>query len=1200
MRWAAMMVPIFLVAIQLVTWKVGYAGVRVGEAAVPGPTTAAGARAGAASRPGLQTVDKTLPCKFGSANVTSLVANLDATHHLELSACALQETRLNEWAQIEMRRQMAEHGWQLICGKAQPRQQRKRETSSEWNARHGGVAVMVRDGFPASRGPVDTDTRRRLWESGRWVHVEIAAGEGRQVVHLMSIYGHTGADRAAEPKQKNEAFLKDVFLAAAELGDVPIMIAGDFNVVPERSAMICNAVGTGKWFDVAVEFAKASGITAAPTCHSSTAGTRIDAIIANVPLLAAAQDFSVLNDTGLPTHSPLVLQLDPRQYRQKICRIVRPAAFAVEAWEAIEQDAEEDLALECLLQNEQGWAKAKEDKDVEGMWRAWCKAAESYLHKRSQAGRDAAHKESGRSGRWKNMDPQMRYTAASQGRGDLIGKGGAEDLKQRRLARLARQWEELLRQRRSVLGRGLGQHPQETQLLWQSICKLAKLVVPEARWPLLPSIPDVATGEVVLADLRKKLATHSSAIREQRVENWRRWLQQQWREGGRHRGKVFREVSGRGLVLSSVLARRQDGTTTANINEIHAMLKATWDPVFRRYADTPEPSWGTFSDRFSKHFHHHPMNLDDITADGLRIALSKMRDSQAAGAEGWRVAEVKRLPAPLLKRMAVFLNAVEAAGQWPVGLERAIVSLIPKEEEVSSAEFRPISVMSVIYRLWAAVRLQDVMAWQEAWIHHSQHGARKLHGTADVFWPLALRVEHALLTGKPLYGLSLDYQKCFDSLPQKILLQLSKEMGLHERVLRPLGAMYSSLRRRLLFAGSAGEEFVATNGILQGCPLSLVLLNALLAVWARCLEEEVPEAKTDAYVDDTGATAARPKTLQQVLEITGEFASVTGQTLNLRKSCTYATSTARMRPLRLRGQTLPVVSVAKSVGVRMSVNEAGVQQRKHRLEEAKQIADRLSFAPLPFEARVQLVSGLVLPRGLYECTAAPFPKKDTHKLRNAVLRGILGNKRSRSCAEIVFTLLGPGHRLDPQQAVAYQALVMLQRMLLKRFDLYEVYSEAWVEIFSQRGRSDGPLQVVREAVDLIGASWTSPLVMKLACGTAVDLTEVTAKNGHISFATACATRCAGGRRKEGQTWLASALVWTARLLRLCLLAISCSLQAWRRCGRLWQEGFGHKSELSEQICSLVPCALSASKRLRIMHTFGGSVPGGITSGRRMV
>ena len=46
----------------------------------------------------------------------------------------------------------------------------------------------------------------------------------------------------------------------------------------------------------------------------------------------------------------------------------------------------------------------------------------------------------------------------------------------------------------------------------------------------------------------------------------------------------------------------------------------------------------------------------------------------------------------------------------------------------------------------------------------------------------------------------------------------------------PIRCMYSHLRRRFKFCGGGGEVFQATNVILQGCPLSVVLLNFLVSV----------------------------------------------------------------------------------------------------------------------------------------------------------------------------------------------------------------------------------------------------------------------------------------------------------------------------------------------------------------------------------
>ena len=87
-----------------------------------------------------------------------------------------------------------------------------------------------------------------------------------------------------------------------------------------------------------------------------------------------------------------------------------------------------------------------------------------------------------------------------------------------------------------------------------------------------------------------------------------------------------------------------------------------------------------------------------------------------------------------------------------------------------------------------------------------------------------------MLSGDSQVGLSVDLAKAFDSLPHGVMLRLLSELGMDERVLRPLRTMYTRLRRRFRLAGAVGEEFSSTNGIVQGCPFSVVLLSALVAV----------------------------------------------------------------------------------------------------------------------------------------------------------------------------------------------------------------------------------------------------------------------------------------------------------------------------------------------------------------------------------
>ena len=76
-------------------------------------------------------------------------------------------------------------------------------------------------------------------------------------------------------------------------------------------------------------------------------------------------------------------------------------------------------------------------------------------------------------------------------------------------------------------------------------------------------------------------------------------------------------------------------------------------------------------------------------------------------------------------------------------------------------------------------------------------------------------------------------------------------------------------------AGGVGQEFRATNGILQGCPLSVVLLNLLVATWTRAVSAKT-EATPEAYADDTGVVGATEE-VEKPGQVTTDYCQRTGQ-----------------------------------------------------------------------------------------------------------------------------------------------------------------------------------------------------------------------------------------------------------------------------------------------------------------------------------
>ena len=119
------------------------------------------------------------------------------------------------------------------------------------------------------------------------------------------------------------------------------------------------------------------------------------------------------------------------------------------------------------------------------------------------------------------------------------------------------------------------------------------------------------------------------------------------------------------------------------------------------------------------------MSLRPFTSEGLRKTLNRMKLKSASGPDAWSVSDLRNLPDQTFNLLPQLFQAIEEKGHWPDNLLFAFCSLIPKAPgDTSPLGQRPLGIMSVIYRLYSAYRLQDILVWQEALLHHSQHGFR--------------------------------------------------------------------------------------------------------------------------------------------------------------------------------------------------------------------------------------------------------------------------------------------------------------------------------------------------------------------------------------------------------------------------------------------------------------------------------------------
>ena len=105
-------------------------------------------------------------------------------------------------------------------------------------------------------------------------------------------------------------------------------------------------------------------------------------------------------------------------------------------------------------------------------------------------------------------------------------------------------------------------------------------------------------------------------------------------------------------------------------------------------------------------------------------------------------------------------------------------------------------------------------------------------------------------------GLSFDLSRAFDRVPRELLGKILGRMSMPTCVLAPYMGMLRHATRRYKIGVCLDLEQQIWGGILQGCPLSILAMNAVVNIWLLATSSAVPCCFLRSYVDDVSVTAS--------------------------------------------------------------------------------------------------------------------------------------------------------------------------------------------------------------------------------------------------------------------------------------------------------------------------------------------------------
>ena len=326
--------------------------------------------------------------------------------------------------------------------------------------------------------------------------------------------------------------------------------------------------------------------------------------------------------------------------------------------------------------------------------------------------------------------------------------------------------------------------------------------------------------------------------------------------------------------------------------------------------------------------------------------------------------------------------------------------------------------MPVPYRIYASLRCQTLLTWQNSWIHPSQFAFCKGRSTTSLNSHLSFDLLHRYQTYGAFAGIQFDFAKCFDSIPYTVIWDTLQYHGCDSKLICLLQHLYTRMNRCFRYAGCIGSFWYATNGLLQGDPLSVVILNCVLCPLLRQIS-----SLSGPFADDLTIVSSSWDTLDQAYQVLQLFCTSTDLVLNVSKcqlwnkgspQGTYPTDfdqiAFRFYPFLL----------GSPIDIGVAYSDSVQNHDQAILARARKIS-RLSLPyRIMYRLFVSLVSSYCYNHYALSCDMTPT---QCASLKHAVT-SILVPKRSKwVCREALYSLATPGHLLSPQLFLNYRHII---------------------------------------------------------------------------------------------------------------------------------------------------------------------------------